>query len=223
MNMGFWIPEANFYRQSSFLVSCQIKHKLAHSSAQDTAKQNVAKHRTWGWGKDNISEGLSEVYITYIFYCCLLSWDHALPTDMCAHISFQSARVASSHLSEYIGVWGHTGAHQMTEPEAEQGELKTRKPVLSWERKEVNGQPQICLTSRSILFEQPGQSFCFERLLQCKCFHQGNLYWTVRETMNKITRSMSAEEIWRSWPYNHSVLVFEKESNPASEVLWFHN
>lgn len=52
----------------------------------------------------------------------------------------------------------------------------------------------------------------------CSVNDQGNLYWTVRETMNKITRSMSAEEIWRSWPYNHSVLILKK--NPFLPLKW---
>lgn len=221
MNMGFWVPEANFYRQSSFLVSCQIIAQTSSQLCPGHSKADVAKHRIWGWGRDNISEGLSEVYITYIFYCCELSWGCALPTDVCAHISFQSARMASSHLREFIGLWGNTGAHQPTEPEAEQGE-SWRQGSLYWAEKGKKwmDSPRFIWPVSSILFEQPGQSFCSEGLLQCKCFHQGNLYWTMKETMSKTTRGMLAEEMQRSWPYKHSLLNFERKSSPASEVVW---
>jgi len=73
--------------------------------------------------------------------------------------------------------------------------------------------------AHSALFGEPAQSFCSAELVQCKGFHQGNLYQTSGKTVNKMTRSTLTEEIRWSWFYNHSVLNFEGKPSPASEVV----
>lgn len=220
MNMGFWGPEANFYRQPSFLVSCQIIAWTSSPLCPGHSQADTAKNRIWGWGSNKIPEGHFEVYITYILYCCVQSWGHALPTVLCAHISFKSARVASSHLREYIGLWGHTGACWTTKPEAEQGET-CRQGSLDWAEKGKTwiDSPRFIWPASSALFGQPAQGFCSEGLLQCKAFHQGNLYQTTGKTMNKMTKGMLTEEMWCSWPYNCSVFNFEGKPSPTSEVV----
>lgn len=148
MNMGFWVPEANFYRQSSFLVSCQIIAQTSSQLCPGHSKADVAKHRIWGWGRDNISEGLSEVYITYIFYCCELSWGCALPTDVCTHLIPVSKNGKLTFERIYWTLREYRSSSTYRARSRTGRELKTRKPVLGWKRKEVNGQPQIYLTSQ---------------------------------------------------------------------------
>lgn len=80
MNMGFWVPEANFYRQSSFLVSCQFIAWTSSQLCPGHSKADTAKNRIWDWGRNKTSEGRSEVYVKYILFYCVQSWGNALPS-----------------------------------------------------------------------------------------------------------------------------------------------
>lgn len=221
MNMGFWVPEANFYRQSSFLVSCQIIAQTSSQLCPGHSKADVAKHRIWGRGRDNISEDVSEVYITYILLLCTVLGPCFAHRYVCTFLIPVSK---SGKLTFERIYWTLRAYRSSSNNRARSRTGRELKISLYWPEKGKKwmDSPRFIWLVSSILFEQPGQSFCSEGLLQCKCFHQGNLYWTMRETMNKMTRGMLAEETWSSWPCNHSVLYFEEKSSPASEVVWVY-
>lgn len=153
--MGFWVPEANFYIQPSFLVSCQIIAWTSSQLCPGHSKADTAKNRIWGWGRDKISEGHSEVYITYILCCCVQSWGYALPTVVCAHTSFQSAREAdwNSLTSErvYLALRAYRSTSNNKARSRTGRELKTglRKGRSKWMAPDLSGQPvQPCLDSQ---------------------------------------------------------------------------
>lgn len=149
MNMWLWVPEANFYRQPLFVVSCQIITWTSSQLYPGHNKADPAKNRIWVWGRDKISESHSEVYITYILYCFVQSWGHALPTVLYSHISFQSVSVASSHLKEYIWLLKAYRSTSSNKARSRTGrELKTRKPGLGREKEEVNRWSQTYPTSQ---------------------------------------------------------------------------
>lgn len=145
--------------------------------------------------------------------------------QICVHTSHSSQQEWQAHTWENI--LDFEGIQELIKQQSrkqnrERAEDKEACTGLRKERSEWTASAPGIWPVSSILFEQPGQSFCSEGLLQCKRSHQGNLYWTMKETMNKMTRGMLAEEIRRSWPCNHSVLYFEEKSSPASEVVWVY-
>lgn len=148
MNMGFWVPEANFYRQSSFLVSCQIIAQTSSQLCPGHSKADVAKHRIWGRGRDNISEDVSEVYITYILLLCTVLGPCFAHRYVCTFLIPVSKSGKLTFERIYWTLRAYRSSSNNRARSRTGRELKIRKLILGWERKEVNGQTQIYLTSQ---------------------------------------------------------------------------
>lgn len=148
MNMGFWVPEANFYRQPPFLVSCQI---IAWTSSQLCPDQQGRHSREQNSrvreGQDilRLFWGICNIYTLLLCTALGPCFAHGY---VCTHLVpvSKSGKLTSKRM--YWALRAHRSTFNSKARSRTGGELNTTKPGLGWEREEVNGMPQIYLASQ---------------------------------------------------------------------------
>lgn len=157
----------------------KLQHELAHSSDQGTARQKQPRTEFKGEGTTRYLKAIlrytNHAY-SAVVYTLGAMFAHSYACTPLVPVS-ESGRLMSKG---YRWLWGHTEAQQTTKPEAGQRE-SWRHGSLDWseEGKKWMMAPDL---SSSALLGQPTQSFISGGLLQCKGFHQSNLYQTAGKT-----------------------------------------
>jgi len=141
--MGFWVPEANFYRQPLFLVSCQIiawtSSQLCPGHSQEQKLRVKEGQDIWRsfWGIYNV---YTLLLYTFLGPCFARSY-------VCTHLIPVSKSGKFTSERKYLVLQAYRSTLNNKARSRTCRQLKRGKPGLGWEREEVSGQPQIYVAS----------------------------------------------------------------------------